>query len=238
MKQSEKQRLMARIRDAVARMTVGNPRIKERAEKAAAKFSPTNAERYRTLSEIVWWLIAADCGEDAMALSGALCEVDDEYYWMFHALGSAFATRAWLNTKHNRAAAARDDARTALRWIHRDPNAKAITKSEARGALERFDGWLARAASEKGAMTALHVMSHAMRVLVMYRQFAKAGDPAAKAVPARGTRRDWTRVSESCVVGSRVCEAAFWFSGVYGSLAAGAGELCRQAKRICDGYSS
>jgi len=69
---------MARIRDAVARMTVGNPRIKERVEKAAAKFSPTSAERYRTLSEIVCWLIAADCGEDAMALSGALCEVDDE----------------------------------------------------------------------------------------------------------------------------------------------------------------
>jgi hypothetical protein len=29
------------------------------------------------------------------------------------------------------------------------------------------------------------VLSHALRVLVMYQQFAKAGDPAAKAIPSR-----------------------------------------------------
>src|SRR5262249_22804733 len=141
-------------------------------------------------AEIAWWLIAVDRGRDAMGLLDALCEVDDEYYWMFHALASAFATRAWLRANHKEAAAARDDARTALRWIHRDPNPKPITKSEVRGALDRFDDWLGRAAGERGTMTALHVLSHAMRVLVMYQQFAKAGDPAAKAVPSREfTRR-------------------------------------------------
>ena len=186
MKQSEKQRLTARTHDAVARITGDHPKIKEYAQKAAAKFSPTNAEHYRTLSEIAWWLIAADLGEDAMGLLDALCEVDDEYYWMFHALASSFATRAWLRAKQKQAAAARTDARAALRWLHRDPNARAITEAEVRGAAERFDGWLARAADERGTRTALHVISHALRVLVMYQQFGKAGDPAAKAVGSRG----------------------------------------------------
>jgi hypothetical protein len=184
MKQSEKQRLAALTREAVAAIS-GSPKIKEYAEKAAAKFSPTNAEQYRKLSEIVWWLIAINRAEDAMVLLNALCEVDDEYYWMFHALGSAFATRAWLHTKQDEDAAAREDAQTALHWIQRDPNAKAITKSEINGALERFDGWLDRATGERGTMTALHVISHALRVLVMYHQFAKAGDPTAKAVRSR-----------------------------------------------------
>jgi hypothetical protein len=185
MKQSEKRRLTALARDAVAQISDGLPKLKECAEKAAAKFSPTNAEQYRTLSEIVWWLIAVEGDQDAVRILDALCEVDDEFYWMFHALGSVFATRAWLRAKQRRVAAARDDARAALRWIYRDPNAKPISEFEVRGALERFDGWLARATAEEGAMTALRVMSHAMRVLVMYQQFAKAGEPAAKAVPAR-----------------------------------------------------
>jgi hypothetical protein len=195
MKQTEKQRLTGITRKAVERIASGHPQIKAYAEKAATKFSPTNAEQYRKLSEIVWWLIAADAGEDAMALLDALCEVDDEYYWMFHALASSFATRAWLHSKQKDAAAARTDARTALRWIHRDPNAKAITKDEVRGSIKRFDGWLDRAASERGTVTALHVLSHAMRVLVMYQQFAKAGDPAAKCV----TSRDFTTRLDSGV---------------------------------------
>jgi hypothetical protein len=185
MKQSEKQRLTAVPRDAVARITGCPPKIKEYAENAARKYSPTNAEQYRTLSEIGWLLIAADCCKEAMGVLDALCEVDDEYYWMFHALASSFATRAWLHTKQKQAPAARRDARTALRWLHRDPNPRAITESEVRGALKRFDGWLARAAGEKGTMTALQVLSHALRVLVMYQQFGKAGDPAARAVPSR-----------------------------------------------------
>ncbi len=185
MKQSEKRRLTVLTRDAVAQISAAPPKLKERAEKEVAKFSPTNAEQYRKLSEIVWWLIAVECNQDAVRILDALCEVDDEFYWMFHALGSVFATRAWLQTKRKQTAAASADAQAALRWIYRDPNAKPITESEVLGALERFDGWLARATSEKGAMTALHVMSHAMRVLVMYQQVAKAGVTAAKAVPAR-----------------------------------------------------
>lgn len=183
MKQAEKQRLMALTRDAVALISSSPPKIKEYAEKAAAKFSPTNAEQYRKLSEIVWWLIAVDRDQEAMGLLDALCEVDDEYYWMHHALGCAFATRAWLHAKQGQPAASKEDARTALRWIHSDPNAKPIAASEVRGAFERFDGWLECAAGERGAMTALDVISHAMRVLVMYQQFAEAGDPAAGTFP-------------------------------------------------------
>lgn len=192
MKQSEKHRLTALTREAVARIAGGPAKLKEYAEKAAAKYSPTNAAGYQALSEVVWWLIAVECDQDALAILNALCEVDDEYYWMFHALGSAFATRAWLRAKQKEAAAAREDARAALRWVHRDPNTKAVNEAEVRGALERFDGWLARAAGEKGAMTALRVTAHAMRVLVLYQQFARGGDPAAKAVSAReyGTRMD------------------------------------------------
>jgi hypothetical protein len=184
MKQAEKQRLTTLTRNAVARFSGCPPKVREYAEKAAAKFSPTNAEQYRKLSEIVWWLIAVDCRQEATGLLDALCEVDDGYYWMFHALGSAFATRAWLQAKDKQAAAARDDARAALHWIHRDPNAKAITESEVHGALERFDSWFTSAAGEKGTVTALHVLSHAMRVLVLYHQTGEAGDPTALAIPS------------------------------------------------------
>src|SRR5947209_14849058 len=145
MKQAEKQRLTALTRDAIAKLSACPPKVKEHAEKVAARYSPTNAEQYRRLSEIVWWLIAVDCVEDALGLLDALCQVDDEYYRMFHALGSAFATRAWLRARHEQTPAARQDARTALRWIGRDPNPKVITESEVRGALERFDGWMDRA---------------------------------------------------------------------------------------------
>jgi hypothetical protein len=130
-------------------------------------------EQYRKLSEIVWWLIAVDCDQDAMVLLDALCEVDDNYFWMFRALGSL---------RHSDASAARDDAVSALRWIQRDPNAKAIAESEVHGALERFDAWFARVCGEKGAITALSVLAHAMRVLVLYQQFGEAGDPAAEMI--------------------------------------------------------
>ena len=53
------------------------------------------------------------------------------------------------------------------------------------GDLGRVDTWLDRAANERGTMMSLQVLSHALRVLVMYQQFAKAGDPAAKAIPSR-----------------------------------------------------
>jgi hypothetical protein len=185
MKQSDKQRLTVLTRDAVASISGGPAKVREYAAKVAARFSPTNANQYRKLAEIVWWLIAVERDRDAMRVMDALCELDDEYYWMFHALASAYATRAWLHTKQKQPTAAREDARTALHWIQRDPNPKAITESEVRGALGRVDTWLDRAANERGTMTALQVLSHALRVLVMYQQFAKAGDPAAKAIPSR-----------------------------------------------------
>jgi hypothetical protein len=183
MKQAEKQRLTALARDAASRLAACPPKVQEHAQRAADRYSPTNAKQYRKLSEIVWWLIAVDCVEGALGLLDALCEVEDGYYWMFHALGSAFATRAWLRAGQEQAVAALEDARTALRWIGCD--AKPITEPEVRGALERFDGWLERATGERGTVTALHVLSHALRVVVMYQQFAVAGDPAAKAVPSK-----------------------------------------------------
>lgn len=114
MKQPEKQRLTDLTRKAVRRFVNEHKPIKIRAEKVAAKFSPTNADQFRQLSEIVWWLIAVEAFEDAMGLLDALCEVDDEYFWMFHALASSFATRAWLHSNQKQAAAARADAKVAL----------------------------------------------------------------------------------------------------------------------------
>jgi hypothetical protein len=191
MKQAEKQRLTALAREAVENLTCAE-KLKQRVAKIAGRYSPTNAEQYRKLAEVVWWLIAVDCDEDALAVLDALCEVNDESFWMFHALASALATRSWIRAKRGEKAAARADAQAALGWIERDPNPKAITQSEVRGALERFDGWLERAAGERGTVTTLQVLSHALRVLVMYSQFAVAGDPASKAIPARefATRMD------------------------------------------------
>jgi len=185
MNRTEKQRLTRITRTAVERIASRHPLIKTHAERAAAKFTPTNAEQFRKLSEIVWWLIAVDANADAMGVLDALCEVNDRYYWMFHALASSFATRAWLHFKQKNAAAARDDAKAALQWLRRDPNPKAITKEEVRKSIKRFDDWLDRADKEKGTLRALHVLSHAMRVLVMYQQFGKAGDAAVKSFPSR-----------------------------------------------------
>ena len=185
MKQAEKQRLTDCTRDAINAFSCDKREIKSRAEKVALKFSPTNAAKFRELSEIVWWLIAVGSYSDALRLLDALCEIEDEYYWMFHAMASAFATRAWLKSKLKMPIEARHDAKTALAWIHRDPNPKAITKSEIDTSLKRFDSWLDRADSEIGIVTAMQVLSHALRVLVMYQQFGKAGDPASKNVPAR-----------------------------------------------------
>ncbi len=185
MKQAEKQRLTDGTRDAINAIACDHREIKSRAQKVAAKFSPTNATKFKELSEIIWWLIAAESYPDAMRLLDALCEVDDEHYWMFHAMASSFATRAWLHSKLKKTSNARHDAKTALEWIHRDPNPKSITKSEINTTLKRFDDWLDRADNEKGTVTAVQVLSHGLRVLVMYQQFGKAGDPASKSVPSR-----------------------------------------------------
>lgn len=182
MKLSEKQRLITLMRDAAKEISDRNSQIKARVLKASEKYSPTNANSYRELSEIVWWLIAADAPQDAMTLLNALCEVEDEYYWMFHALASSFATRAWLHSTQHNAVGACNDAENAVQWIRRDPNAKAISIEEIGGSLQRVDDWFDRADRETGTMTALHVLSHAMRVLVMYQQIATTGDAAAKSV--------------------------------------------------------
>ena len=185
MKQVEKKRLAALTQKAIRQIAKKHTEIKIRADKVGSRFSPTNADQYRELSEIVWWLIAVDAYSDAMRLLDALCEVDDEYYWMFHALASSFATRAWLHSKLKNATASRRDAKSALQWIHRDPNPKRITKTEVSDSIKSFDGWLDRAENDTGTVRALHVLSHAMRVLVMYQQFSKAGDAAARTVAAR-----------------------------------------------------
>ncbi len=185
MKKAEKMRLTALTRDAALGITCDHPLIKDHLEKVASKYSPTNAEQFRSLSEIVWWLIAVDAYQDAMRLLDVQCEVDDDYYWMFHALASSFATRAWLNSKQKNVAEARNDAKTALQWVHRDPNPKEITKSELNAMLGRFDAWLADSGHDHGPIAGLQVLSHALCVLVMYQQFAKAGDKAAKGVAPR-----------------------------------------------------
>jgi hypothetical protein len=197
MKLSEKQRLITLTRDTAREISSGNSQIKARLVKASEKYSPTNANSYRELSEIVWWLMAADAHQDAMSLLNALCEVDDEYYWMYHALASSFATRAWLHSTQHDAVGARSDAENALQWIRRDPNAKAISIEEIRGSLQRVDDWLDRADRETGTMTALHVLSHAMRVLVMYQQIATTGDAAAKSVAPHDFTSGSTPVSKS-----------------------------------------
>jgi hypothetical protein len=185
MKQAEKQRLTDCAREAINDIVCDHREIKSRAQKVGLRFSPTNADKFRELSEIVWWLIAVESYQDAMRLLDALCEIEDEYYWMFHAMASTFATRAWLNSRLKKTSEARHDAKKALAWILRDPNPKPITKLEIDKSLNRFDDWLERADNETGTVTAIQVLSHALRVLVMYQQFGKAGDPATKNVPVR-----------------------------------------------------
>lgn len=184
MKLIEKQRLTALVRTAVDRISDDRSQIKTRALKAAAKYSPTNAEQYRALSEIVWWLIAAEANDEALELLDALCAVDDEYYWMFHALASSFATKAWLNAKQGRSEAAQSDACAALAWVHRDPNPQPITETEVRGRIERFDEFVVAGLEAKGITSALNYFAHALRILVMYQQFREAGDPACRLVAA------------------------------------------------------
>jgi hypothetical protein len=59
-------------------------------------------EQVREVAEICWWLIAIGRDKDAIPLLDALCQIDDDIYWMYEAMGSAFATRAWLHEQHGR----------------------------------------------------------------------------------------------------------------------------------------
>jgi len=185
MKQSEKKRLKTNAIQAIGDISNQYDETKARAVKLAKKFSPTSAESCREICELVWWLIAESAFVDAERILDVLCEIDDEYYWMFHSQASTFATRAYLHNRLKNTTASKNDSKSALAWLQRDPNFEPITKSEVDGALSRFDDWLERADNENGRITALHVLSHACRVLVMYQQFAKAGDAAAKSISAR-----------------------------------------------------
>jgi hypothetical protein len=183
MTKDEKLRLTALTRSTLLKIKCKHPQLRERADKFAAKFSPTNAGRFRNLGELAWCLIAMDAKTDAMRLLDALCEINDGYYWMFHGLASVFATRAWLHSNRMDATKSLRDSNAALGWIERDPNPRPVTKSEAQGALKRFDEWIARADREKGVVTAISVLCHAIRVMVIYQQLAQAGCDGAKSVP-------------------------------------------------------
>jgi hypothetical protein len=158
------------------------PPIRQRAKKLAAKYSPTNASDFRDLSEIAWWLVATDSLDEAAGLLDALCEVNDELYWMPDALASAHATRAWVHGRRGDRQLASRDSQAVLRCLERDVNFKRVTQGEALGAVKRFDGWLERVEEhEAGApMRAASVLAHALRVLAIYQQLAKAGCTAAK----------------------------------------------------------
>jgi hypothetical protein len=183
MKKAEKERLTSLMHEATARVNGLPMKVQQHFAKVAAKYSPTNKEQVRGMAEICWWLIAIDREPDALPVLDALCQVDDDFYWMYEAFGSVFATRAWLHERHGRFADAQADAIKGVHWLMRAYKAGEMTETEVRKALERVDVWFARADGERGFQTAAHVLSHALRVLVMYRQFATAGDPAAGAIP-------------------------------------------------------
>jgi hypothetical protein len=133
---------------------------------------------------MVWWLIAMEERRDALRLLDVLCELDDQYYWMFQALASVFATRAWLHAQNKSFAQSADDANRVAEWLRREPNAKPITKKETQANLRRFGDWVARAENERGDVTAANVLAHALRVLVIYDRLAAGGCQAAQVVPA------------------------------------------------------
>jgi hypothetical protein len=182
MNTAEKKRLIGLVQAAVADWKSVAPPIHERAQKLAAKYSPTNAAIFRDLSEIAWWLIATDALDEAAGLLDALCEVNDNLYWMPHALASAHATRAWVHGRRGDRKLSSQDAQAVLRCLERDINYKPVNKREALGAVKRFDGWLDRVEEhEAGApMRAASVLAHALRVLAIYQQLARAGCAAAK----------------------------------------------------------
>jgi hypothetical protein len=160
---------------AVGSLEISELKIRERIEKQSAKYTPTSYDRFREISEFVWWLIAWDAKADALRILNAMCELDDDTYWVFQALASALATRAWLYVEMGEEEQSLIDAQSALEWLKQEPNFKAITKAEIEDGLKRFDQWMERALSERGHATAAHVISHALRVLIIYQQIGKAG---------------------------------------------------------------
>jgi hypothetical protein len=184
MNAAEKKRLTSLVPAAVAKWPSVAPPIRERAQKLAAKYSPTNATSFRDLSEVAWWLIAVDALDEAIRLLDALCAVNDKLYWMPQALASAHASRAWAHGQRGDRKLSSQDARSVLRCLEQDPNYKPVTKREASNALKRFDGWLDRERRDesRAPLRAACVLAHALRVLVLYQQLAKADCPGAQGV--------------------------------------------------------
>jgi hypothetical protein len=170
----EKVRLTELAQGAVAALEVENALCRQYLEKSAAAFSPTNFNRFRDMLHGAWWLIALEAYDDAKRLLDALCEVNDDFYWMFEWLASTFATRAWLYAQQGTIEASQADAEAVCRWLARDPNAKPLRVAEYHKALERCGIWYASAVKETSVKSSASMLCTAMILLVLYQQAAYA----------------------------------------------------------------
>lgn len=174
MTKAEKLRLTERVQGAVVALDLEHALCRQYLDKSAAAFSPTNCNRFRDMLHGAWWLIALEAFDDARRLLDALCEVDDDFYWMFEWLASTFATRAWLSAQQGNTEASRADAEAVCRWLARDPNAKSPQVSEYRKALERCGTLYAAAEKETSAKSSASTLCTALILLVLYQQMAHA----------------------------------------------------------------
>lgn len=181
MKTAEKQRLTQLVREATDSLSVTHPLVRDRLQRLAAKYSPTSFARFNEFADMVWWLIALNERDDAFRLLDALCEVDDDYYWMFEWMNYTFATRAWLHARARRPAKSAADAATAAAWLERDPNAKPVTRKQIRKCVKRATE---RIHSDNTiGITTARVLSNALDLLVFCQQLAHTGCKAAQTVP-------------------------------------------------------
>ena len=174
MTKAEKLRLTELVKDATAALGLENLFCRQHLEKSAASFSPTNFNSFRDVLHGVWWLIVLEAYDDAERLLNALCQVNDDFYWMFEWLASTFATRAWLHFQQGELAASQADVEAVLRWLARDPNAKPLRASEYRKALERCDILYVSAEKEKSVKSSAGSLCTALILLVLYQQMANA----------------------------------------------------------------
>ena len=174
MTKAEKLRLTELVHGAVAALEVENALCRQYLEKSAAAFSPTNFNRFRDMLHGAWWLIALEAYDDAKQLLDALCEVNDDFYWMFEWLASTFATRAWLHFQQGELVASQAEGEAALRWLARDPNTKPLRASEYRKTLERCDILYVSAEKEKSVKSSAGSLCTALILLVLYQQTANA----------------------------------------------------------------
>ncbi|WP_184192255.1 hypothetical protein [Armatimonas rosea] len=163
-----------RVQGEVAALRVENLLCRQYLAKSAAAFSPTNFNRFRDMLHGAWWLIALEAYDDAKRLLDALCEVDDDFYWMFEWLASTFATRAWLYSQQGNTEASQADAEAVCRWLARDPNAKPLRVAEYHKALERCDIWYTPAENDSSVKSSASMLCTALTLLVLYQQMAQA----------------------------------------------------------------